>query len=98
VSLLASYGVFFSHFRLSWVMSRWVAELLAYWWTASSMQSAVVWKMVSTCLLWCIWREINDRSFERMLEELILYSSILFIFGQQFLYPLLCLIFMIFLF
>ena len=36
--------------------------------------SAVIRKMVPTCLLWCIWREMIDKSFEdreRMLEELI---------------------------
>jgi hypothetical protein len=33
-----------------------------------------MWKMMHLCLLWCIWREINDRSFEdreRTLEEII---------------------------
>jgi Ca2+/Na+ antiporter len=23
-----------------------------------------VWKMVPTCILWCLWGEMNDRSFE----------------------------------
>jgi hypothetical protein len=35
--------------------------------------SATVWKMVSSCLLWCLWRELNDRRFEdhkRMVVEL----------------------------
>jgi hypothetical protein len=39
-----------------------------------STWSAVMWKMVPTCLLWCIWREMIDKSFEdckRTLEELI---------------------------
>jgi hypothetical protein len=37
-------------------------------------QSAVVWKMVPCCLLWCLWRERNNRPFadkERTIEELI---------------------------
>lgn len=32
-----------------------------------------LWKMASTCQIWCIWREWDDRSFEdpeHMLEEL----------------------------
>jgi hypothetical protein len=32
-----------------------------------------VWKMVPLCLLWCLWREINYRSFEdreKTLEEI----------------------------
>jgi hypothetical protein len=27
-------------------------------------RSAVVWKMVPHCILWCIWRERNNRCFE----------------------------------
>jgi hypothetical protein len=37
------------------------------------MHSIVAWKMVCLCLLWCLWMEINSRSFEdrkRTLEEL----------------------------
>jgi hypothetical protein len=41
-----------------------VADLFACWWTSGSSQSAAVWKMVPSYLLWCLWREINDRSFE----------------------------------
>jgi hypothetical protein len=29
-----------------------------------SPQSEAVWKMIPLCLMWCIWRERNDRSFE----------------------------------
>jgi hypothetical protein len=32
-----------------------------------------VWKMVPSCLLWCLWKERNDRTFEdkeRSFEEL----------------------------
>ena len=39
---------------------------------------SVVWKMVPTCLLWCLWRERNDRIFEdreRTFEEI---KSLLF--------------------
>jgi hypothetical protein len=50
-----------------------------------------VLKMVPLCLLWCLWREINDKSFEyqeRTMEELKLYFSILCIFGQVLLFLL----------
>jgi len=53
---------FFSRFRLAWVMSKRVVDLFACWWSAGSTRS--VWKMVSSCLLWCLWRKINDMSFE----------------------------------
>jgi hypothetical protein len=43
---------FFSRFRLSRVMPRRVIDLLACWWTTGSTRSAVVSKVVPTCLLW----------------------------------------------
>jgi hypothetical protein len=51
-----------------------VVDLFAYWWTGGRSRSAVVWKMVPCCLLWCLWRERNDRQFEdkeRTTEEVI---------------------------
>jgi hypothetical protein len=37
-------------------------------------RSAVAWKMIPLCLIWCIWRERNARCFEdsaRSLEEIV---------------------------
>jgi hypothetical protein len=55
------WNAFFARFGLCWVMPRTVKELLASWWTAGSTRSAIVWKMVPHCILWCIWRERNNR-------------------------------------
>jgi hypothetical protein len=33
------------------------------------MRSTVVWKMVPLCIMWCIWRERNDRCFEDSLRS-----------------------------
>jgi hypothetical protein len=52
---------FFSCFGLSWVMPRHVVDLYACWWITDSMRCNVVWKMVFTCLLCCLWREKNDK-------------------------------------
>jgi hypothetical protein len=63
-----------SRFSLSWVMPLRVIDLFACWWTGGRSRSAVVWKMVPCCLMWCLWRERNDRQFEdkeRTIEELI---------------------------
>jgi hypothetical protein len=38
-----------------------VVDLFACWWTGGRSQSAIMWKMVPSCLLWCLWRERNDR-------------------------------------
>jgi hypothetical protein len=75
VRFLAPYGMLFpatlGYLRLC--LDEWLICLLAGG-TAGSNWSAVVWKMLPSCLLWCIWKERKDRSFEdheRTLEELI---------------------------
>jgi hypothetical protein len=53
-----------------------VVDLFACRWTGGSAQNTVVWKMMSSWLLWYLWREINNRYFEdhkRMLEEFNFY-------------------------
>jgi hypothetical protein len=73
----ALWSTFFSCFGLSWVMPR-VANLFACWWTSSSTQSAAVWKMVHSCLLWCLWKERNDRIFKDRKRTLAELQSLLF--------------------
>jgi hypothetical protein len=76
---------FFSRGGLSWVMPRRVVDLYACWWTFGRPQSSVAWNMVHTCFIWCLWREMNYKSFEdweRTKERLNLYSSKLCICGQ----------------
>jgi hypothetical protein len=55
---------FFGCFGLSLVMLRRLVNLYACWWTTGSTRSAAVWKMMSMCLLWCLYREMNDISFQ----------------------------------
>jgi len=67
-----------------------VVDLLACWWTGGHSRSAIVWKMVHCCLLWCLWREHNDRQFEeRTIEELIsFFFHSLYSWTAAFLAPL----------
>jgi hypothetical protein len=32
--------------------------------------SAAIWKMVPTCILWCVWKEINNKCFEDLKKSL----------------------------
>jgi hypothetical protein len=54
---------FFNHFGLSWVMSSRLVDLFECWWMGGSSHGVVVSKMVPSCLLWCLWREISDQNF-----------------------------------
>jgi hypothetical protein len=41
----------FNRFGLSWVMPSKVEGLFAYWWSGGCSRSAVVWKIVTLCLV-----------------------------------------------
>jgi hypothetical protein len=72
----ALWNVIFSRFGLCWVMPGSVRELFACWWSRGRSRSAVVWKMIPLCLMWCIWRERNARCFEdtsQSFEKLLHY-------------------------
>jgi hypothetical protein len=80
----ALWNAIFSCFNLSWAMPLRVVDLFAAWWTGGCSRNAVVWKMVPSCLMWCLWRERNDRNFEgkeRTFEELITFFFILCTLG-----------------
>jgi hypothetical protein len=77
----ALWNALFSRFSLSWVMPLRVLDLFACWWTGGRFRSAVVWKMFPCCLLWCLWRECNDRQFEdkeRTIEKIIFFFFFFF--------------------
>jgi hypothetical protein len=79
----ALWNTIFSRFELSWVMPSRAIDLFACWGIGGRSRSAVVWKMVPSCLLWCLWRERNDRNFEdkkRSFEELKSFFFSLFVF------------------
>jgi hypothetical protein len=70
----ALWNALFVRFGLCWVMPCLVKELLANWWSSGRSMSAVVWKMVPLCIMWCIWSEQNNRCFEdssKSIEELL---------------------------
>ena len=70
----ALWHTIFSWFGLLWVMPCRVGDLFDCWWPGGCSRSAVVWKMIPLCLMWCLWSERNARCVDnsnRTLEELI---------------------------
>ncbi len=55
--------VFYS-FGVQWVMSGTVVSLLSSWWNGLGRHSSAIWNMVPICLMWTIWKERNQRTFE----------------------------------
>ena len=55
----------FTLFGIHWVMPKIVGELLACWQGKFGRhQNSTIWMAVQHCLMWCIWRERNNRHFE----------------------------------
>ena len=55
----------FTLFGIEWVMPRSFLDFLAYWNRVGGRDiSKVIWKMVTSCVTWCIWQERNAQTFE----------------------------------
>ena len=55
----------FGLFEVNWVMPLSVVGLFACWQGHfGRLCNGVVWKVVPPCLMWCIWKERNNRCFE----------------------------------
>ena len=51
-------------FGKTWVMPRDVVDLLCCWkGIRGNSEAGKIWKMVPHCLMWCLWQERNDRTF-----------------------------------
>jgi exonuclease III len=51
-------------FGKNWVMPRAVVDLLSCWkGIRGKSEVGKIWKMVPHCLMWCLWQERNDRTF-----------------------------------
>ena len=51
-------------FGIHWVISGTVADLLFSWWNGLGHHSSDIWNFVPACLMWTIWKERNQRTFE----------------------------------
>ena len=54
----------FRTFGIPWVLSRSVEDFLFGWWNWLGKHSSNIWNLVLLCLMWCIWKEHNWRTFE----------------------------------
>ena len=72
----------FRIFGISWVPSFMVRDFLFSWWNWLGKHSSSIWNLVSLCLMWCIWKERNRRTFEDLdryeNQLLALFSGSLF--------------------
>ena len=64
-------------FGIQWVMSKAIASLLFGWWNWLRKHSSNIWNMVLACLMWLIWRERNNRTFEDIVRSVDLLKSTL---------------------
>jgi hypothetical protein len=51
-------------FGVYWVLPGKVADLLFSWWNGLGRHSSDIWNIVPICLMWTIWKERNQRTFE----------------------------------
>uniref|UniRef100_A0A2N9FRM3 Reverse transcriptase domain-containing protein n=1 Tax=Fagus sylvatica TaxID=28930 RepID=A0A2N9FRM3_FAGSY len=59
------WDMIFGLFGIHWVMPKCVIEVFWCWQGSFGRhQNLVIWKAIPHCLMWCIWRERNARTFE----------------------------------
>ena len=72
------WSLVFRSFGISWVLPRSVANTLFGWWNWFGKHSSSAWNLAPLCLMWCIWREQNWRTFEdkdKSNDQLLAYFS-----------------------
>ena len=60
------WSLVFRSFGISWVLPKSVADTLFGWRNWLGKHSSSIWNLAPLCLMWCIWRERNWRTFEDM--------------------------------
>ena len=64
-------------FGIQWVMPKIVASLLFGWWNWPGKHSSNIWNMVLAGLMWLIWLEHNNRTFEDIVRSIDLLKPVL---------------------
>ena len=50
----------------SWVLPKSIVDTLFGWWNWPGKHLSSIWNLAPLCLMWCLWRERNRRTFEDM--------------------------------
>ena len=58
------WSLVFRSFGISWVLPRLVVDTLFGWWDWLWKHSSSIWNLAPLCVMWCLWRERNWRTFE----------------------------------
>ena len=73
------WSMIFCLFGVCWVMPQRVVDLLDCWsCNFKRHRNIVIWRFVPHCLMWCIWRERNSRSFEGCERSILEFKSFFF--------------------
>ena len=64
-------------FGIQCVMPKTVTSLLFGWWNWPGKHSSNFWNMVPACLMWLIWREHNNCTFEDIVTSIDLLKPII---------------------
>uniref|UniRef100_A0A2N9HQY3 DNA topoisomerase (ATP-hydrolyzing) n=1 Tax=Fagus sylvatica TaxID=28930 RepID=A0A2N9HQY3_FAGSY len=67
---------------IDWVLPNRVLDLLFGWWNWFGKKISSVWNLIPSCLMWTIWRERNNRTFEN--KELAMDKLLEFFYGALF--------------
>ena len=67
---------------IDWVFPNRVLDLLFGWWNWFGKKSSSVWNLIPSCLMWTIWWERNNRTFEN--KELTMDKLLEFFYGALF--------------
>jgi hypothetical protein len=77
----ALWNAIFNSVGLAWVMPSRVVDLFACWrGQVGRLHFDAVWKMIPSCLMWCLWRERNDQNFEDRERTLVELNAMILIF------------------
>ena len=78
------WSMIFWLFGICWVMPQRVVDLLDCWSCNFRRHcNIVIWRIVPHCLIWCIWRERNSRSFEGRKRSILEFKSFFLFYSSR---------------